>query len=79
MRRPTSSIIDRFLRARHTNRFELVRPIGELARVFRAQRFLDPEACRTTTIGEVSDYMQARTFEDFLRVNRLPVYEAVLR
>ena len=81
-----ATLLDYRLRELHSNRVELVRPVRELARIFRAQRSLgdsvyplrDPDVLNTT-IEEIEAYKPADTFEDFLRVNRLPVYEEELR
>ena len=53
-------------------------PLARLARIFRAMHG-DREAQAAVTVGEVEMYRPAETFEAFLEVNHLPVYEAVLR
>ncbi len=57
---------------------EKVLPIGRLARIFRAMQG-DHDAQAVVTFGEIELYRPAGTFEKFLEVNRLPVYEAVIR
>lgn len=53
-------------------------PVEELARIYRAQHG-DKEAQKITTLQECCDYICSDSFVDFLAVNRLPVYEQVLR
>lgn len=59
-------------------RFYRVQPIHRLAEIFRAMHG-DHGAQRVVTIAEVTMYLPADTFEDFLRINGLPVFESVLR
>ena len=53
-------------------------PVDQLARIFRASQG-DKEAQAVVTMGEVMDFRPADTFAEFLEINRLPVYEKVLR
>ena len=53
-------------------------PLEQLALIHRAQH-LDPEATAVVLFSEVDCYTPAETFEEFLRINQLPVYEEVLR
>ena len=71
-------VLIRSQRARLMQRLPEVREIEELAWIYRAQNG-DKVAQETVTVGEASLYEPARTFAEFLRVNRLPVYEEVLR
>jgi hypothetical protein len=57
---------------------EKIRPLAELAAIFLAQHG-DKQAQARITMGTASKYEPAETFELFLEVNGLPVYEAVLR
>ena len=59
-------------------RLQKIRPINELRTIFRAM-IGDPAAQAHVTVGEVAMYEPAETFERFLQVNRLAVFEAVLR
>ena len=78
-----ATLLDRRLRELHANRVELVRPIEELARIFRAlQAFEESRAGfkHPVKVNALSAlYKPAQTFEAFLKINRLPEYEAVLR
>ena len=82
-----ATLLDYRLRELHSNRVELVRPVRELARIFRMKRAaMDSRYIKLlqtgdleTTIEEIEAYAFADTFEDFLKVNRLPVYEEELR
>jgi hypothetical protein len=65
-------------RAQLMRRLPELRPVTRLAEIFRAQQG-DVDAQKIVSIGEASEYEPARTFEGFLQVNRLPVYEEVLR
>ena len=53
-------------------------PVDQLARIFRATQG-DKDAQAVVTMGEVMDFRPADTFTEFLEINRLPVYEKVLR
>ena len=55
-----------------------IQPIDRLAEIYRAQAG-NHDAQRDVTIEEAERYEPSGTFEDFLRVNHLPVYEVVLR
>jgi len=55
-----------------------IQPVDRLAEIFRAQ-LGDHDSQRDVTIGEAERYEPAGTFEEFLRVNKLPVYEEVIR
>lgn len=59
-------------------RIERMQPLPRLAEIFRAMRG-EHEAQRRVTIAEVSKYQPAESFAEFLRVNRLPVYDEVVR
>ena len=59
-------------------RLEKIRPLAELAQIFRAM-IGDPAAQAHVTAGDVAMYEHGPTFSEFLRVNRLPVFEEVLR
>ena len=53
-------------------------PLPRLARIFRAMQG-DHDAQAVVTFAEIELYRPAETFEGFLEVNQLPVYETVLR
>ena len=55
-----------------------IQPFDRLAEIYRAQCG-NHDAQRDVTIGEAERYEPAGTFEEFLRVNRLPVYERIIR
>jgi len=59
-------------------RLAMLRPVPELAVIFRSM-IGDLTAQAHVTIEEVSMYEPAETFGRFLEVNRLPVFEEVLR
>lgn len=59
-------------------RFQRIQPVKRLAEIFRAMHG-DYSAPRPVSIGEASLYQPAETFEEFLRINGIPVYEEVLR
>ena len=59
-------------------RLEKIRPLGELAVIFRAM--VGDKAARAVVPAQVAAmYEHGPTFSDFLRVNRLPVFEQELR
>lgn len=53
-------------------------PLPRLARIFRAMKG-DHDAQAVLTFAEVEQYRPAETFAEFLEINQLPVYEAILR
>lgn len=53
-------------------------PLSQLALIFRAMQG-DKDVQELVTIAEVELYHPAETFEEFLAINRLPVFEAVIR
>ncbi len=53
-------------------------PLPRLARIYRAMQG-DHDAQAVVTFAEIERYLPAETFEKFLEVNQLPVYETVLR
>jgi len=59
-------------------RLARLRPLGELALVFRAM--IGDKAAQAVVPAHVAAmYEHGPTFEEFLRVNRLPAFEDVLR
>jgi len=64
-------------RACAMRRLAMLRPLPELARVFRAQ-IGDPE-CQDVDVRVAAMYEPGDTFADFLEINRLPVFEETLR
>jgi hypothetical protein len=62
---------------RERRRLAKIRPLTELARVFRAQ-IGDPEA-QDVDVRVAAMYEPGDTFADFLEINRLPVFERELR
>lgn len=56
---------------------EKYRTLGELALIFRGMNG-DKEAQEKITLGDVEAYIPADTFEEFLEINKLPVFEQVL-
>ena len=58
-------------------RLAMLRPLPELARIFRAQ-IGDPE-CQDIDVRVAAMYEPGDTFADFLRINKLPVFQEVLR
>lgn len=52
------------------------RPLEELAAIYRA---MHGEKSETYTLDDLTAYRPAETFEGFLNVNQLPVFEAVFR
>lgn len=60
------------------NRTGCVEQIEKAAMVFRAQHG-DRNAYDFVTVDEATNYRQANTFEEFLQVNQLAVYEEVVR
>lgn len=71
------------------HRLAMIRPLAELARIFRAQRAVcgpllgralrENEDLQSTSIEELELYRPAPTFTGFLEANDLPVFEEVLR
>ncbi len=54
------------------------RPINELSSIFRAQHG-DRSAWGTVTVADMTGFIHADTFLEFLEVNNQPVFEKVLR
>jgi hypothetical protein len=59
-------------------RLAKIRPLGELAQIFRAM-IGDRKAQAVVPAHVAAMYEHGPTFGEFLRVNRLPAYEQVLR
>ena len=53
-------------------------PLDQLARIFRAING-DKEAQAVVTLEEAGQFHPAETFSEFIEINKLPVYESVLR
>jgi len=64
-------------RAVAMRRLAMLRPLPELARVFRAQ-IGDPE-CQDVDVRVAAMFEPGDTFADFLSINRCVVFEEVLR
>jgi hypothetical protein len=69
--------LEQHKRAVAMRRLAMLRPLPELGRIFRAQ-IGDPE-CQDIDVRVAAMYEPGPTFEEFLRINRLPVFERVLR
>lgn len=65
-------------RAALMERLDSLYPLPRLAQIFRAMNG-DKEAQRGVRIRDVAGLENARTFAEFLQINRFPVYEEVLR
>ena len=53
-------------------------PLPRLARIYRAMQG-DHDAQAVVNFAEIELYRPAGTFEKFLEVNQLPIYEEILR
>ncbi len=53
-------------------------PLPQLARIYRAMQG-DRDAQAVVNFAEIELYQPGETFEAFLEINSLPVYEAVFR
>jgi len=71
-------LIEQHKRAAVLRQLQKIRPLEELAMVFLAQHG-DEKAQAVITIGTASEYQPAETFELFLEINDLPVFEQILR